>query len=112
MIRTRKKEFNKLAFFLIPIAIIILIVLFSIVYWNSPGGIKENIQLKQRISVLDKDIEQLSIENNALQKEILRMKSSPDYLIEKIAREDLKLKKENEKIVYFEKSDDTEDSKR
>lgn len=114
MIKTKKKEFTAKNIWLMSAGVLIILMVFIFFYWAGPGGIKENIELKKRIEVLDREVKELAKSNSALEKEILRMKSSPEYLVEKIAREELEMKKENERIVYFEKKekDDNKDSQR
>ncbi len=86
--------------------IVILFVLFYF-YFYSDGGFKENITLKSQIGKLQLELTQLKQENAELEKEIIKIKKDPNYVVEKISREELHMKKSNEKIIYLEgKSDD------
>ena len=111
MIRRAGKKKRKLSFYIVlGIILVVILGIFSIYYFGK-GGIKENIKLKNEIEELDNEIRDLEAKNDQLEKELLRMKKDPQYLMEKVAREDLRMKEKNEKVVYFkEKSSDAEDN--
>ncbi len=111
MIRRIKPEKKKINPILLSAALAaVMIVIF--IFWFGEGGIKENLELKKTIQNLDWEIEQLKVQNDVLEEEIMKMKKDPAYLLEKIAREELRLKKENEKVIYFEEPADAENKKR
>lgn len=105
MIKKYKKKLKiKLWHIIVFIAILFFLFYF---YFYSDGGFKENITLKSKISRLQMQLTQLRQKNSELEKEIIKIKSDPDYIVEKVAREELHMKKPNEKVIYLnEKSND------
>jgi len=86
--------------------IIIIIIFFGLIflfYFLHEGGIKENLKLKGEIKNLKAELNELNKKNTELEKEIEKIKKNPDYLIEKVAREELHMKKDGEKVIYFKK---------
>ena len=113
MIKTKKNKKKKNVVIWVALGFIVIVILFIFVYWCGEGGIKENLKLKEQIETLDRDIEKLKTENYKIEQEIIKMKKDPNYLIEKVGREELHFKKADEQIIYFkEGKDDNENNKR
>jgi cell division protein FtsB len=87
---------NKLKF-----TIFFLIILISIIF-SSLGekGLFKSLSLYRKIREIDSNIENLQIKNKETQKEIERLKND-DVYIEKLAKEELGLIREDEIIYVF-----------
>jgi cell division protein FtsB len=95
-------------------------LILAVLIFISVGLIIGNLKVKQKREILyqkmekvKKEMEKLSHQNELLQSEISK-KQTQDYL-EKVAREDLNLKKEGEKVVAFpilEKEEKEEESEK
>jgi cell division protein FtsB len=113
MIKTKKNKKKENAIIWVTLAFTVIVILLIFVYWHGEGGIKENLKLKKQIETLDRGIEKLKIENFKIEQEIIKMKKDPNYLIEKVGREELHFKKADEQIIYFkEGKDDNKNNKR
>lgn len=76
----------------------VLTIVFLISFFFSKEGISELQQARQRVAVLEQDIERLRLENKQLARQISNLREST-FSVEKIAREDLGMAKDGE-IVY------------
>ncbi|MCD6578528.1 septum formation initiator family protein [bacterium] len=102
MIKKYKKKLN-IKLYQIIIFIIVLLAL-SYFYFYSEGGFKENIVMKAQIAELEMELVQLKQQNSELEKEIIKIKKDPNYIVEKVAREELHMKKSNEKVIYLDET--------
>jgi cell division protein FtsB len=66
--------------------------------------------MKQEVEALQRDIQTLEAENDRLAQTIDRLRNDP-ALIEKIAREELGLVKEGEKVLKFPPTKPTRDNR-
>ncbi|MBF0440401.1 MAG: septum formation initiator family protein [Oligoflexales bacterium] len=64
------------------------------------SSIKTYFQLKNSREILENTVSSLEQENEALQKEIIKLKHSPSYA-RKVLRDKYHLKEENERIIFF-----------
>lgn len=92
-----KKSFWSLNKIIVGICAAIFIFLLSIAIFNKKG-ILRTIDLNRKIAKIKNNISHLENENQVLAKAIQSYKSE-EFQIEKIAREDLGLAKENEIII-------------
>jgi cell division protein FtsB len=78
------------------ILLLVLIVAgFVILFGNR--GILDNYRLNQKLSDLKKGNEEIVVKNDALKKEILLLRSDLRY-IEKVARDELGMVRQNDKV--------------
>lgn len=76
----------------------VLTIVFLISFFFSKEGISELQQSRQRVAVLQQEIDRLRAENQQLAEQINNLRKST-FAVEKIAREDLGMAREGE-IVY------------
>lgn len=96
--RTKKGKFVKANVFLIFVAIVLLVAVAYLVFYNIKiNRMKEKVDYQ--IQTLEQQIKDLNDKNESLQQGIEH--SDDQEYIEKVAREELSLKKEGEKVVGF-----------
>jgi len=97
----REKKRNDRIFLFIFSAIIILL---GYSFFFGDMGYLKYLELKNNEQKLIKEINEISVENNALRNEIELLKKDPSYL-EKYAREKFGLVKPGEMVFQFQKEE-------
>jgi cell division protein FtsB len=88
----------------------VLTIVFLISFFFSKEGISELQRARQRVAVLQQDIERLRTENQQLAEQVHNLRNST-FSVEKIAREDLGMAREGE-IVYVVEEEERNDKLR
>jgi len=96
--KKEKKENWMITFFKFSVFILILLAIGFLVFWNIKiKKIKDS--LNAQLASIEKEIENLQEKNEALKEGIAHV-GDEDY-VEKVAREELNLQREGEKVVSF-----------
>lgn len=99
LLREKKRNDRIFLFFFL---VIILFLAYSFFFGDM--GYLKYLELKKNEQKLMKDINQISMENNALKNEIELLKKDPSYM-EKYAREKFGLVKPGEMVFQFQKEE-------
>ena len=103
---TKRLNSKTIIFFVSLIAFIILFALFF-----GDKGLFEILKKEKQIKSLQLEIEHLKEEKKDLIQKIIKLKNDP-YALEKIAREELWLMKENEKVIVIQKDPQSQGKKK
>lgn len=98
MISNFKKNTNRGFIFIALILVIVSVIIVFLIVSNIKLG-QKRAQINLQIAAIQRQMEELRIKNEDL-KDTASKVGSPEYL-EKIAREQLNLQKENEKVIAF-----------